>query len=317
LITGRLRRKSVSETVAEIEIRGGEQGTDRRVRFSFAKARVADVGAFAAEKVAAVLQVPINAAVAELWQTPKPPDWESLTLAATCWERQDYSKLVDLVETGRVHPDALVLLSGNAESALERRGLALATQQDPFNAQLSFYRFCTIWKGNVRFQPEAAQLLRRVLQCAPGHGKSHMCLPHVIELTAENTPYILAHSQTGYQLLPGNAFALNNFCSYLQLLAPYDPRIPKLFLEATDIDPASPAGYRNAIEFLLARNRPAEALQFAEMLVRLCMPPLDERTVYCFRQNPSIAAEMDDGRFDPAQYAQGYLDACLQRLASG
>lgn len=316
LIAGQLVQRSATDATIKLQIHRRDQEV-QTLRLSFPYARVAEVGIALAKGVTARLNVRVAAALIEKWQTGQPRDWRCLSAAGTCWETEDLATLVAFAEKNLVHADALVKLSSCGIPNLERRGLSLAVEQDPQNAQLLFFLFCVTWKGNTRFQPEAAELLRLALHVSPGHGKSHMCLPHVIMASADNAPYILAHSQLGFEFLRNNSFALNNFCLYLQQHSPDDPRIRALFMDAIQLDPASPDSYCSAIDYLLSRRRPAEALEIAQSLVRLCTPPLDPRTLYCFRQNPSVAAAMDRGRFVPLDHARRYVAACEKGLGRG
>jgi len=244
------------------------------------------------------------------WEANAPRDWPSLCLAGACWEQQDWPLLVGLAQQHRIHADALCVLSGLKDSPLTHAAFLQGSGIDHTNPQLLFFRFCDIWKGNTRHQPRAADLLRRSLLVAPGHGKSQMCLPHVTPLNGDSIPFALAHSRAGYRLLRTNAFALNNYCQYLQSLTPEDPQIRELFRSAIRLDPASPLGYRDAADFYLGQNRPQDALPFARALVKLCTPPVAERTIYCLRQNPALAAKLDRGELTPQTYAQDYLAAC-------
>lgn len=249
------------------------------------------------------------------WEANLPVDWTAVCLAGICWEQQDSQLLLELAHQHRIHADALCGMSREDESPLTHAAYAFGTSIDHTNPQLLFFHFIAIWKG--RDQPRAADLLRRSLMAAPGHGKSQMCLPHVTPITAESTPYVLAHSRAAYRLLRGNSFALNNYSNYLQSLSPGDPQLYELMRRAIELDPMSPLGYANVIDFLLAQNRPQEALPYARQLAKICTPPAENRTEYCLRQVPALAALMDRGEFSVASYAAEYLARCERALAGG
>ena len=215
LVSGRWTSENQAESHIELRINSRSQG-HRTVQIRFANARVAEFVLRVTQKLAEVLKLNVTAAMQTMWQSGNLLDWTSLCLSADLWEKKDVATLVELMESGRTHADALAPLSGTGDLSLERRGFALTTAKDPVNAQLLFFHFCAIWKGDMRHQPEAAALLRQALSYSPGHGKSHMCLPHVTAMTRTNAPYILAHSELAYRLLRHNSFALNNFCRYLQ-----------------------------------------------------------------------------------------------------
>jgi hypothetical protein len=107
---------------------------------------------------------------------------------------------------------------------------------------------------------------------------------------------------------------LNNFSNYLQTHAPNDVRIPALFERAVELDPLDPISYAIAADYLLDHGQPAAALPFAQGLVNLCTPPVHERTMYCFRQNPANKKALERGDVDLLQHVRCYLDRCHEEL---
>ncbi|HEY1601831.1 MAG TPA: hypothetical protein VGG64_19675 [Pirellulales bacterium] len=288
--------------------RRGKEGSDGDLVVPITPGRLTALSPSIAKKVAERLDLAITADVAQRWQQHIPTSWEGLLRAGRCWEQRDWRGIVRLIEAGEIHPDALAPLSDDTpDSQASRRGLELANAQEPDNPQLAFNRFCSIWNGNERPAPHLEAILRAGLAAGPGHGKSHMVLPHILVLNKQNVPFILAHSEVAYRLLRNNSFALANFSQYLGQLAPQDERILSIVFETIELDPDNPSGYVNAVDALLKGKRPADALKVAESLLELCTPPLSDRTMYCFRQNPAGAAAIDRGEFDPHQFAIEFL----------
>jgi hypothetical protein len=126
--------------------------------------------------------------------------------------------------------------------------------------------------------------------------------------------FVLAHSRAGYRLLRAKSFALNNYCTYLQRLSPADPQIPELFWQAIQPDPSSPMGYHTAVDFFLSRSALPKALEYARPLLKICSPPIAQRTMFCLRQNPATAAMVDRGELTPQLYAQQILERCERAL---
>lgn len=250
--------------------------------------------------------------VAKRWPQHTAKDWPHVLSAAQCWEKDDAYTITKLLQAGSIHPDALCGINREEPQIdVARKAAARANEIEPDNAQLAFCAFCANCNFNVHpVEPRFEEMLRRGLATTPGHGKSHMVLPHILDRIPANVPYILAHSETGYRLLPGNSFAQANFSMYLSLFAPQDNRVIELAMQAINADPENSYGYRSAIDFYLARRMPDRALKFAEILLELCTPPISDRTWYCFRQAPSVAKLIDAGRFDPQQFAMSLVAQC-------
>jgi len=103
----------------------------------------------------------------------------------------------------------------------------------------------------------------------------------------------------------------------LQRLSPGDPQIFELLRRAIELDPLSPLGYADAIDYLLAQARPQEALQYARHLAKICNPPAEKRTEYCLRQVPALAARIDRGELTVQSYAAEFVARCERAFAGG
>lgn len=250
--------------------------------------------------------------VAKRWPQHTAKGWANLLRAAQCWEQKDEAAFAKLLQAGSVHPDAVSGVDREgAQSKVARQAAALANELEPDNAPLAFHAFCANCNFNsLPVGPRFEEMLRRGLTTTPGHGKSHMVLPHILARIPANVPYILAHSEAGYRLLQGNSFAQANYSMYLSLFAPQDKRVIELAMEAIKADPENSYGYQIAIDFYLARQLPDRALQYAEILLALCTHPVSDRTWYCFRQAPSVAKLIDAGQFDPQQFARSLIAQC-------
>lgn len=233
------------------------------------------------------------------------------------WDVAQPCDVQSLVQLGRIHLDYERQQSrerGQAASSLldadpnfvvamwdideelpaARQKYLTGLKRDPYNAQLCFLTFCTVWKSQGP-QPEALQFCRKAIELSPGHGKAHMCAPHAAQRPEE----MLRHSELGYRLLPGNSFAVNNYSiALMRANAPASKRI-ELAEEGIAADPRDPGSYERLIELCLDLGDHNTALATAERLQRLYEPKMDERALYCLRQNPRRAQLLDSGEFDP------------------
>jgi tetratricopeptide (TPR) repeat protein len=184
-------------------------------------------------------------------------------------------------------------------------------KRDPYNAQLCFLTFIALWTSKGP-QPEALQFCRKAIELSPGHGKAHMCAPHAAQRPVE----MLRHSELGYRLLPGNSFAVNNYTLALtRANAPAAKRI-ELAEEGIEADPRDPSNYDRLIELYRGLEDYRAALAIAERLQELYEPEMDERALYCLRQNPRRAQLIDSGEYDPAAENRRRI-AELRRLVRG
>jgi hypothetical protein len=180
---------------------------------------------------------------------------------------------------------------------------------DPYNAQLCFLTFCAVWTSRGP-QPEALQFCRKAIELSPGHGKTHMCAPHAAQRSVE----MLRHSELGYRLLPGNPFAVNNYTLALtEANAPVAQRIA-LAEEGIAADPRDPGNYLNLIDLCAHPDHYPTALATAERLQQLYEPQMDERALYCLRQNPRMAQLIDSGEYNPAAMNRQLIESLRSRV---
>jgi tetratricopeptide (TPR) repeat protein len=181
------------------------------------------------------------------------------------------------------------------EELPKARGLYLkALQRDPYNAQLCFQLFCALFQGRGP-QLEAYQYCRKAIELSPGHGKAHMCAPHAAPVGANMLP----HSELGYRLLPGNSFAITNYINNLWRRGAERERLLELAEEGIAVDPHDPGSYQLLIDLFCDMGEYAVALDVAERLQQLFEPVMDERALYCLKQSPVRARQMESGEYDP------------------
>lgn len=204
------------------------------------------------------------------------------------------------------HPDfVMALWEIDEELSYAREKYLEGLKRDPFNAQLFFLLFCIVWESK-KPQPEAMQLCRKAIELSPGHGKAHMCAPHA----AQNPVAMLNHSELGYRLLPGNSFAVNNYVIALDRAKAPAKRRFALAREIMANDPHDPSSYQHLIEIYEEAGKIDRALAGAEALQKLLEPTIHERTLYCLRQNPRVARQIDAGEYDLAAKNR----QCIERL---
>jgi hypothetical protein len=169
-----------------------------------------------------------------------------------------------------------------------------ALEHDPYNAQLCFLAFCAVWRSQGP-QPDALQFCRRAIELSPGHGKAHMCAPHAAVPDAD----MLRHSELGYRLLPTNPFAINNYILYLRRRGVSGEQLLELAEEGIAADPYDPGCYLQMIDLFCKNGEYRAALQLAQRLQRL-FEPMNERALYCLKQNPARARQIESGQYNPA-----------------
>lgn len=251
-------------------------------------------------KIARLLGCPIDEETRARWEVGQPRSPKTLLRLGKIHEEFNRNQTIARAESARdlleYDPDfAVAAWDIDEELPGARKQFFKALELDPYNAQLYFQSFCTLWKSKGP-QPEALQFCRKAIEVSPGHGKAHMCAPHA----ARNPVAMLRHSELGYRLLPGNSFAVNNYTLALKRAnAPASQRI-ELALEGIASDPKHPGNYRLLIELYELISDHRSALKIAEQLQKLYEPRMDERTLYCLRQNPQMAKLIDSGSFDPA-----------------
>ncbi len=276
--------------------RPGRQIKQTRVRHKNFRAFLSACSA----AVATLLGSNVGERAAEAWDVGQPRDAQSLVQLGKI--HFDF-KRQQMVERGQaaqklvnLDPDFAVALWDIDEELPEaRRKYFAGLKRDPYNAQLCFMTFCTVWTSKGP-QPEALQYCRRAIELSSGHGKAHMCAPH----TAQRPVEMLRHAELGYRLLPGNSFAVNNYTLALNRAnAPVAKRI-ELAEEGIAADPRDPGSYARLIELCTSLGDYKTALATAERLQKLYEPKMDERAIYCLRQNPQRAKLIDSGKYDPA-----------------
>ena len=176
-----------------------------------------------------------------------------------------------------------------------------ALERDPFDAQLCFLLFTGVWDSSGP-QPEAVQFLRRCLTISQGHGKAHMCAPHAAHAAVD----MRLHSELGVRLLPGNAFAINNFILYAQEAGETPDRIVPLARMAVDCDPYDPNGYERLMDLYIELDDYEQAIEIAVRKLELFEPEPNERAIYCLQQNPAMAEMLQEG-FDPAEWTRDQI----------
>jgi tetratricopeptide (TPR) repeat protein len=238
--------------------------------------------------------------IAQAWEAAQPRDANSLVEFGRI---RLASGPKQMAERGRaaqkllqIDPDFVVATwEFDEELPGAKRAYFTGLRRDPYNAQLWFLTFISTWTSKGP-QPEALQYCRRAIELSPGHGKAHMCAPHAAQRPVE----MLRHSELGYRLLPGNSFAVNNYTLALNRAnAPAAQRI-ELAQEGIAADPRDPGNYDRLIELCTSLGDYETALATAERLQRLYEPKMDERALYCLRQNPQRAKRIDSGQFDPS-----------------
>jgi hypothetical protein len=234
------------------------------------------------------------------WDVGQPRDKESLVRCGEISADYDREDTVERHEAAqialRADPEFVVPAwdldseqPGTTEMMLE------SLKHDPCNAQLYFLAFIAVWNAQGA-QPEALQFCRRALELSPGHGKAHMCAGH----TALPEADMLKHYDLGYVLLPGNSFAVNNLIIYLDKHGAAPERLIGLAAEGVENDSEDPGNYERLIEIAMELTRYDTALETAERLQELYEPIMNQRALYCLRQNPEVARLLDAGAYDPA-----------------
>jgi hypothetical protein len=77
-------------------------------------------------------------------------------------------------------------------------------------------------------------------------------------------------------------------------------KLMELAREGIENDPSDPGNYNRLIELYCQQQQFKEALTVAESLQTLFEPEMNERTLYCLKQNPRMAEWIESGSYDPA-----------------
>jgi tetratricopeptide (TPR) repeat protein len=190
---------------------------------------------------------------------------------------------------------AVVAWEVDGDLPLARDVYLEALRHDPYNAQLCFDAFCTVWRSQGP-QADALQFCRKAIELSPGHGKAHMCAPHAAVPEAD----MLRHSELGYRLLPGNPFAVNNFLISLRKAGISSDKMMELAEEGIAADPCDPGCYLQMIDLFVKNEEYQAALEIAQRLQKLFEPVMNERALYCLKQNPARARQIESGQYNPA-----------------
>lgn len=263
----------------------------------------ADFAPFVRECAAAIgrgLGSRLETSVPDAWETGQPRDLRSLLRYGLMGVRFDRSETAARARAAReaLSDDPNFVLPAweiDDELPEARPAYLEALRRDPHNAQLCFLTFCSVWLSKGP-QPEAVQFCRKAIELACGHGKAHMCAPHAAPPHAD----MLRHSELGYRLLPGNPFAVNNYVLYLRQIGAPPSELVELAKEGIAVDPCDPGNYDQAISLCCEQEAFREALEIAERLQALFEPEMDERALYCLKQNPERARQLNAGEYDPA-----------------
>jgi len=195
----------------------------------------------------------------------------------------------------REHPEFSLLLHLLDDDILDPLSPYLdGFQHDPCDAQLAFLLFCRLWDSEG-YQPAALQYARRAIELSPGHGKAHMVATHAAHPAAN----MLHHAELGYQLLPGNAFAITNYVQKLKRHHAPPDRIAEIALEGVYWDPEDPSNYEQLISIHKARREYRRALLIARQLQGI-YDAMSPRTRYCLEQDPQQRERLRRGLWDPA-----------------
>jgi hypothetical protein len=118
----------------------------------------------------------------------------------------------------------------------------------------------------------------------------------------------------GYRLLPGNSFAVNNYTISLTRAGAPVARLIELAEEGIAHDPNDPGNYERILELQIDQQDYGAALATAERLQRLYEPKMNERALYCLRQNPERARQIEQGEYDPAAENRRRIAALRERV---
>ena len=251
--------------------------------------------------IAGLLGSTVDEGIAQMWNVAQPRDENSLVQLGKMHLDFDRRQMVERGQAAQnlldLDPDFVVAMWDIDEELPGTRNTFLAgLERDPYNAQLCFITFCAIWTSKGA-QPNALQFCRKAIELSPGHGKAHMCAPHAAQRPVE----MLRHSELGYRLLPGNSFAVNNYTIALTRANAPPMQLIELAEEGIAADPCDPGNYMRLIDLYSTLGDHKSALATAELLHQLYEPKMNERALYCLRQNPRVAKLIDLGRFDPVE----------------
>lgn len=244
----------------------------------------------------------ITADLDESWSASRPKDAKSLAwLGQLClgYHHEEGDEVNAQIQKGIDMDPGFALFHSMMTEDKTLAGCLRAYELDPFDAQCCFNLFIAIWKSDGTYEPEAVQFIRRATRLSPGHGKAHMCAPHAAH--PDRKPKMLRHSELGYLLLPGNPFAINNYVINLSAANAPTEKLLELAKEGIANDPSDPGNYQRMIQLFVQNENFKTALLVAEELHKLYEPVMDERALYCLKQNPKGKEMLESGEWDPAK----------------
>jgi hypothetical protein len=297
--------------VLQVEVhRPGQPVQRARVRQEHFKVFLRDCAA----TIARLLGSTVTATIAKGWNVAQPRDVNSLIQLGQIHLNFPSQQLAQRAQAAQQLLDidpafSVALWHIDEELPGAQQQYLTGLQRDPYNAQLCFLTFCAVWTSRGP-QPDALQFCRKAIELSPGHGKTHMCAPHAAQRSVE----MVRHSELGYRLLPGNPFAVNNYTLALNAAnAPVAQRIA-LAEEGIAADPRDPGNYLNLIDLCAHPDYYSTALATAERLQQLYEPEMDERALYCLRQNPHRAQLIDSGEYNPAAVNRQLIESLRSRV---
>jgi hypothetical protein len=257
----------------------------------------------------------VDQMVVERWRLARPSFPESLARFGSIQVAMAQSladQLKEFVKLSREDPSfALPLSSIDSDLPDSLPHFMEAYRRDPFDAQLCFVLFTKVWQSRG-WQREAMQFLRRAIEISPGHGKAHMCAPHAAHPDAR----MLRHAELGYRLLPGNSFAVSNYLKNMDRYGARPEQRIALAREGIANDPSDPSNYYQLIKIYCEQSKGREALAVAEELQTLFEPEINERTLYCLKQNPRRAQLIESGQYNPADENRRLIAKLREKIES-
>ena len=207
------------------------------------------------------------------------------------------------VERGRAAKDLLKVDPGfvvalwdyDGELPGAKQEYLAALRRDPYNAQLCFEAFCTIWTSKGP-QPVALQFCRKAIELSPGHGKAHMCALRSTATGRDVAAFGTRLSAAARQFVRRQQ--LRHRLGSRERSSREEDRVGQ---RGNGVGPQKsgqlPASHRALCSSL---GDHSTGLAIAERLQQLFEPTIDKRALYCLRQNPRIARLIDSGQYDPA-----------------
>ena len=127
--------------------------------------------------IARLLQSEVTDDLRQAWTIAQPRDAQSLVQLGRIQLDLPREKIAERAAAAQallsVDPDVSVA-AWDIDEEVPGAQLDLLSnlERDPYNAQLCFLAFCTIWNSKGP-QPDALQYCRRAIELSPGHGKAH------------------------------------------------------------------------------------------------------------------------------------------------